>query len=175
MKMLYQDFAKKGLGVADSDYKNTVEKVAGTSYRDIYNNYIHGAIDYTALLKSSLAYIGCNLSITPSRNYHESNLGFKIRYENGVCKIDNIFPGSTAEQKGLSINDEIIAINGIQLNNDLELWGNYFKDKEIGLSVKRALGTITKVTFDAKTKSLGFKDYKIVRDDLKNENFKKWA
>ncbi len=36
MKLLYTDFAKKGKGVSDADYKAIVEKVAGASYDKIY-------------------------------------------------------------------------------------------------------------------------------------------
>lgn len=173
MKILYNDFAKKGLGVSDEDYKKTVEKVAGKTYNDIYNNFIHGAKDYTSSLKKALNYIGCDLSVTPSKIYHESHLGFKVRYENGLCKVDNIFPSSLAEEKGLSLNDEIIATNGIKINSDLELWSNYFKDEEIALSVKRELGSITKISFANQKKNLGFLDYKIVKQK-ETAGFKSW-
>lgn len=173
MKILYNDFAKKGLGVSDEDYKKTVEKVAGKTYNDIYNNFIHGAKDYTSSLKKALNYIGCDLLVTPSNIYHESHLGFKFRNENGLCKVDNIFPSSLAEEKGLSINDEIIAINGIKINSDLELWSNYFKDEEIALSVKRELGCITKISFAKQKKNKGFLDYKIVKQK-ETAGFKSW-
>ncbi|MCB9335040.1 MAG: M61 family metallopeptidase [Flavobacteriales bacterium] len=173
MKTLYQDFAKKGLGVSENDYKNVIEQTAAKSYNTIFNKLIHGKEDYTPLLKSALNYIGCDLSVTPCSNYNESSLGFKVRYENGLCKIDNIFPESISEYNGLSINDEIIAINGIKLMNDLEQWCNYFKEDEIALSVKRELGVFTKIIFTPQKKTTYFKDYKIVKQK-ENSNFKSW-
>ncbi|TXB66760.1 M61 family metallopeptidase [Vicingus serpentipes] len=173
MKTLFEDFAKKGLGVGDEDYKKVIEEVSGTSYEDIYNNYIHGNKDYTNLLKDALNYIGCELSVELSKKHNEAYLGFKVRYENGSCLIDNICHNSLAEQKGLAINDEIIAINGVKINNDLELWSNYFINEEIGLSIKRELSTITKISFIPNEKSVGFSDYKIIK--LKeNDNYTHW-
>lgn len=173
MKTLYHEFALKGKGVSDLDYKKTVEDIATVSYDTIYNNYLHGTKDYTDLLKESLDYIGCKLSIIPSTYYNESGLGIKVRNENGKCIIDNIFPDSTAEKKGVAINDEIIAINGIIVNNDFNLWSNYFQNDEIALSIKQELGTIYKVLFKPEEKGVGFSSYKIVKLQ-ENEAYNCW-
>jgi predicted metalloprotease with PDZ domain len=173
MKTLYQDYAKNGKGISDEDYKKVIEEVAGVPYGEIYNNFIHGSKDYTDNLKEALNYIGCDIEIKPTKNFNESNLGFKVRYENGACLIDNIFPNSLAEQNGLAINDEIIAINGVKIINDLELWAEYYKEESIALSVKRELGTITKVAFEMNKKVIGFSDYKIIKVK-ETDNYKHW-
>lgn len=173
MQKLYNDYALQGKGVSDTDYKNIIEEIAGTSYNEIYSNLIHGNKDYTPLLKEALTYIGCKLEIKPSVNYHEASLGFKVRIENGATIVDNIYPNSLAENLGLSANDEIIAINGIKLNQDIEHWCNYFCKDNIALSIKKELGTIYKLVFESTDKSEGFKDYKIVKDS-ENENFNTW-
>ena len=46
------------------------------------------------MLKTSLNYIGCDLSIEPSKKYNEAFLGFKVKYENNKCKVASIFPNS---------------------------------------------------------------------------------
>ena len=173
MKILYQDFAKNGKGVSDTDYKNIVEQVAETSYNEIYNNFLHGIEDYTPALKESLNYIGCDLKIEPSKNYNEANLGFTVRYENNKCIVDNIYPNSIAEENGLSINDELIAINGIKINNDLTQWSNYYRADEIALSVNRALGVIEKIKLKGTDISY-FKKYTIIKTE-ESENFKIWS
>jgi predicted metalloprotease with PDZ domain len=173
MKILYQDFAKSGRGVSDLDYKNIIEEVAGVSYDDIYNNFIHGTEDYTSKLKECLNYIGCKLKIEPSKNYNEASLGFSVRYENHLCIVDNIYPDSIAEINGLSINDELIAINGIKIVNDLSQWSEYFKDHEIALSIKRELGVIEKIKLKG-SKPIYFKELKIEKQE-NNNNFKAWS
>ncbi len=173
MKVLYTDFAKQGKGVSDSDYKNVVEQVAGVSYDDIYNNFLHGTANYTKQLTSALNYIGCDLKIEPSKKYNEAYLGFKVRYENKICIVDSIFPNSIAEENGLSINDELIAINGIKINNDITDWTSYFKNDEVALSVKRALGTIEKIRLKTSNTTY-FKKYSLVKRDESSANFNAW-
>ncbi|MGB0886480.1 MAG: M61 family metallopeptidase [Vicingaceae bacterium] len=172
MKILYQDFAKKGKGVSDLDYKTIVEQVAGTSYNEIYNNFLHGTEDYTSALQESLNYIGCDLKIEPSKNYNEAFLGFTVRYENNKCLVDNIYPNSIVEENCLSINDELIAINGIKITNNLTEWTEYFKTEEMALSVKRALGVIEKIKLPKST-TLYFKTYTIQQNE-ESDNFKAW-
>lgn len=173
MKVLYQDYAKKGKGISDSDYKHVIEQVAGISYNEIYNNFLHGTLDYTKQLHESLNYIGCNLKIEPSKNHNEAYLGFSVRYENNKCIVDNIFPDSVAEEKGLSINDELIAINGIKITNNLSQWSEYFKKDEMAFSVKRALGVIEKIKLK-ETELVYFKDYTIGKKE-ESANFKVWS
>ena len=174
MKLLYNDYAKRGIGVSDQDYKGAVEQIAGQPYNEIYNDYLHGKKDYTEKLKESLAYIGCELQIQPSKKHHEAALGFKVDYTNQTCIVSSIFTDSVAEKSGLSINDEVIAVNGIKVNNDLTAWVTYFKGEEITLSVKRELGTIERVMLQSND-AVYFKKYTIVRTVDESENFESWC
>ncbi len=178
MVYLYNEFAKKGKGISDADYKTVVEKIAGTSYNEIYNNFIHGKADYTQQLKTVLYYIGCDLKVGPSINYNESNLGFKVRYEGNSCKIDSLYPNSLAEQQGIAINDEVIAVNQIKVNNDLEHWMNYFKGEKIDLIIKKEYGKIETIQLKASTE-IYFSTYTIVKTETKEQsilqNFNVWS
>ena len=173
MKILYQDFAKKGKGVSDLDYKHTIEQVAGVSYAKIYNNFLHGTADYTEQLIESLNFIGCELKIEPSKKHNEAYLGFTVRYESSKCIVDNIYPNSIAEENGLAINDELIAINGIKIVNNLSQWSDYFKSDEIALSVKRELGVIEKIKLQ-KTEVTYFNRFTTEQKEV-NDNFKAWS
>lgn len=173
MKILYQDFAKKSKGVSNLDYKNTIEQVAGASYAKIYNNFIHGTADYTDQLIESLGFIGCELKIGPSKKHNEAYLGFTVRYENSKCMVDNIYPNSIAEDNGLAINDELMAINGIKITNDLSKWSDYFKSDEIALSVKRELGVIEKIKLIG-TEEIYFNMFTIKKIE-ESDNFKTWS
>ncbi|NQX98323.1 MAG: PDZ domain-containing protein [Flavobacteriales bacterium] len=173
MKILYQDYAKQGKGISDTDYKNVIEQVSETSYNEIYENFLHGTTDYTSQLKESLIYIGCELKIKPSKKYNEAFLGFTVRYENNKCIIDNIYPNSIAEENGISINDELIAINGVKITHNLTEWSEYFKTDEIALSVKRELGVIEKIKLKA-TGTVYFKAYTIDKKET-SSNFKAWS
>ena len=177
MKTLYTDFAKKGKGISDNDYKTVIEKISGKSYNEIYDNYLHGSKDYTTQLKISLNYIGFDLNIEPSAIINEAAFGIKVNYENFKCIVDNIYPNSVAEQNGLGINDEIIAVNGVKINNNLTEWMSYFKDEKITLSVKRELGVIERIIVK-KSKKIYFKTFSVVKHKSKNDqshqNFTAW-
>lgn len=174
MKLLYTDFAKKGKGVSDLDYKAIVEKVAGTSYDKIYTELIHGTAAFTPWLKDAANYIGCELKITPSNNYNEAKFGFKVRYENNSCIIDNIVPNAIAEKLGLAVGDEILAINNIKLVNDLEQWSNYFADEKQIITIKRALGKIENIDLKQDNK-IYINNYQLLKKSEKDTNFKEWS
>lgn len=173
MKILYTDFAKKDKGVSDADYKMVVEQVAERSYDNIYKNLIHDKKDFTHLLKDSLSYIGIDLNITPTKNFNETSLGYKVRYENGRCLVDTIFLNSIAEDQGLSVNDEIISINGYKIVNDLEQWSNYFGKDEQFLIVKKDLGLTVPILLKS-GKEAFFKTYSISEPNLKQKSFILW-
>lgn len=174
MKILYTDFAKKSKGVSDADYKAVVEKVAGTSYDKIYTDLIHGTAAFTPWLKDAVSYIGCELKITPSDSYNEAKFGFKVRYENNSCIIDNIAPNAIAEKLGLAVGDEIFAINNIKLTNDLEQWSNYFGDEKQTITIKRALGKIEAIDLKS-DKKVYFNNYELLKRNEKDPNFKEWS
>lgn len=174
MKLLYTDFAKKGKGVSDADYKVVVEQIAGSSYDKIYTDLIHGTAAFTPWLTEAANYIGCELKITSSNNYNEAKFGFKVRYENNNCIIDNIVPNAIAEKLGLAVGDEILAINNIKLANDLEQWGNYFGDDKQTITIKRALGKIENIDLK-QDKNNYFNNYKLLKQNEKSTNFKEWS
>ncbi|MEI7670147.1 MAG: M61 family peptidase, partial [Pseudomonadota bacterium] len=94
MRYLYTDFALKGKGYSDQDYKTAVEKYAGTSFDDIFNNYINKAVDYEPMLREAMQYIGCELTIHPVSKFNEHALGIKVNEVNGHCKVTHIYPAS---------------------------------------------------------------------------------
>ena len=87
--------------------------------------------------------------------------------------VDNIYPNSIAEEKGLAINDELMAINGIKIANDLSKWSDYFKSDEIALSVKRELGVIEKIKLTGAEETY-FNVFTIKKIE-ESDNFKVWS
>ncbi|MFM7683532.1 MAG: M61 family metallopeptidase [Bacteroidota bacterium] len=137
MKRLYFDFAQKGKGYTEADYRSLLESVSGVSFEDYFSNYINGTQLYDSLINESLEYLGLELIQKPSTSFAESKLGFKYLHKGKTVVIQSIFPGSPAENGGLSIGDEIITVNGNQLNSDLDKWLKYFENKDIKLSIYR--------------------------------------
>lgn len=115
MRYLNAEFALKNKGYTQNDYKFAIERFANASFDSIYSNYFFGTNDYEPLLIESLNYIGCELIKIPSAKSWESSLGIKIIELNGAFKISSVYPDSLADKAGLSINDELISINDMEL------------------------------------------------------------
>jgi len=183
MRYLYNEFALKQKGYSDSDYKGVVEHFANTSFDTIFNNYINGIADYEPLLKDAMDYVGCELVLSPSQKFHENKLGFKLLDTMAVLKISAVYPGSTADVAGLVINDELIAVNHIQLKADgtatnaLE-WLNYFGKEEILLTVSTA-GIVKQIKLKADDKNNYYKIAQIRKMQAasleQKANFELWS
>ena len=137
MKRLYFDFAQKGIGYSENDYREILEKVSGKSFEDYFLNNVNGTKPYDNLINESLEYLGLELIHKPSTSFAESKLGFRIVSKGKNAVVQSIYPGSPSAIGGLCVGDEIIALNGSQLNNDLDKWLKYFENDDLKLSVFR--------------------------------------
>ena len=135
MRYLYFEFAKKGKGYSEADYKGVVEHMANVSFDDFFAKYVNGVNPYEPILREMLDYIGCELKTSRSRKYYEAYYGIKLLENNPVAKISAVYPGSVADMAQLKVNDEIIAINGIQLKGDFAEWTKYFAGQNVDLMV----------------------------------------
>ncbi len=126
MKRLYYNFAQNNKGYTEKDFIDQLENICGYSFQDFFNDYVHGTTPYETILLESLDFIGLELIQTPSNSYSEANLGMKTVHQSNHLLISAIYPGSPAEMAGLSLGDELIAVNKIKLNNDLDACLNYF-------------------------------------------------
>jgi predicted metalloprotease with PDZ domain len=183
MRYLYTEFALKNKGYSDADYKGIVEHFANASFDEFFNNYINGTHDYEPLLKNAMDYIGCELSFTPSIKFHESRLGFKVIDNAGTLKSNAIYPGSLADISGLTINDEILAVNHIQVKSDgggvaFSEWCNYFSEDEITLTVSTN-GIIKQLKLKSDLNKTYYKSAKIQKKQIVDEqqklNFEAWS
>jgi predicted metalloprotease with PDZ domain len=140
MRHLNEEFALKRKGYSDQDYKGLVEHYANQSFDDLFTNYFNGIYDYEPMLLEAMDYVGCELVKQNPVKYHEHALGIKTSDVGGVCKVAAVYPGSTADKGGVSINDDILIINNIQVKPDssgtnFSEWCNYFSGKKIELTV----------------------------------------
>lgn len=133
MKRLYFEFPMQGKGISESDYKTTLENVSGISFDSFFSDFIHGTNPYESILTESLEYLGLELTHKPASLYSEGRLGMKLLPLGKSFYLTAMYPGGPAELGGLRIGDEIIAVNGHLLNNDIESWFAYFDEdiKEI--------------------------------------------
>lgn len=135
MHRLWTEFASKGKGYTEADYKRLVEEESGADFNYYWNNFFYKANSYEAIISEALDVIGCTLERVPARRHHERLYGFKVNEPAGITKVSEIYYGSPAEVAGLAVGDEVLAVNGMQVRADMSEWVNFFGGTETELVV----------------------------------------
>ena len=116
MRIIYNDFAISGY--SEENYKKAAEAVAGISLDSFFKSFVYGVTDYEPMLHHCFGYIGCEMTKIPVPTYRERIFGIKSINENGKAKIKSVAPGSPAFVAGLAKDDEVVAVNGIKVDNN---------------------------------------------------------
>ncbi|MCG3165276.1 MAG: hypothetical protein POELPBGB_01038 [Bacteroidia bacterium] len=178
LRKLYNDFGKKGIGYTEEDYRKALETVAGTSFADFFVRYYNGTESYEPLLRETFAYVGLEIKDSRSKFYFENRFGFKAENKrSGALMITEIAPNSIADKAGLSEGDELVAVNGIKLLNNLKEWLKYFQEETVRLTVLRASET-REVSLTPTTERY-YRTYWPAKmreaTEVQKENYKKWT
>ncbi len=187
MRKLYNDFGKKGIGYTEDDYKKAIETVAGATNSkkvwsggdaDFFDLFYNGTQNYEPLLREVFAYVGLEIKDSRSKFYFENRFGFKAENKrSGALMITEVAPNSIADRAGLSEGDELVAVNGIKLLNNLKEWLKYFEEETVTLSVLRA--SETKAVALTPSNERYYRTYwpSKLRDasNEQKENYKKWT
>lgn len=114
MQKLYTDFYKKSdVGFTEDEFQTTLESFIGEDMDWFIKNYVYDTetVDYKTFFD------GIGVNIYNSTPGFEAFLGIRTRNSNGKLKITSVFKGSAAEAQGLSVNDELIAVNGFRVDD----------------------------------------------------------
>ncbi|MFN6380209.1 MAG: M61 family metallopeptidase [Flavobacteriales bacterium] len=112
MRLMYERFGKKQLGYTSNDYKKLIEEVAGQSADFIFEKLVYGTEDYLPYIIEALKHFGYVLMEQASSKASEHHFGFSLDENAGKPTVTYILENSPADQCGLWIGDEIVAING---------------------------------------------------------------
>jgi len=176
MRDLYYEFYKKNRGYTENDYRQLLEKYSGISLESYFRNLVNGTESYLPLSEECLSYIGYEIFEKDSSNFIELNLGFKISEQADKTVVSLVYPGSDASSAGITINDQVVAVNGIAIKNDLHKWMNHLKTGQTVFTVVRT-GIKTEITVQDSGKKW-FKVYSIHSKNEKSQeektNFESW-
>jgi predicted metalloprotease with PDZ domain len=117
MKLLFKKFYKdQNRGYSDAEFKEGLEKVAGTKLDDFYRDYVYGTVspDYNKYL----GYAGLKLT-NLNAGLTEGILGATTQNQGGKVIVTNVTRDGSAWKGGLNVNDEIISLNGYRVTDDL--------------------------------------------------------
>jgi predicted metalloprotease with PDZ domain len=145
MRTLYNDFAQKNKGYTEEDYLNIVNTLTGKDYRDFFEKYMWGLEPIEPALEDALRQIGCKMVLTPSKKLNEGKLGFRLKEDTPLkCTVAAVAPDSPADIAGLSINDDILSVNGLQVNdNSMEGVLKLNDEEPVIMEIARAKRIIT--------------------------------
>lgn len=113
MRKLYNDFYKKNdVGFTEAEFQATLESFIGEDMSWFIDNYVYDTetVDYKRFFD------GIGVNIYNSTPGFEAFLGLRTKNTNGKLVITSVFKGSAAEAQGLSVNDELIAVNGFRVD-----------------------------------------------------------
>lgn len=177
-RALYNDFAKKGKGYSEQDMISLCENAAGVSLNDFFKKYVYGTEDFEPMLKECFEYVGVEMKKSASAYINESRFGFKTLEHAPLTKVTIVAPFSPAWKAGMSTGDDIMAVNGYSLKNDLNNWLNYFNDQDISLTVSSQGKIKTLILPGKKSSNTFFDNHKLMlKSDAsasQKENFRKW-
>lgn len=168
MRLLNDEFAKKGKGYTEADYRSLIERVSGTDFSALFDNYVNTAADYRSILEDALHYIGHALITRPSSRPQEHYFGFKVAEPGGITRVTAVHPGSPAEAAGLAVNDDILGVNGMPVKADLAEWLRYFGRRPAELVVSSA-GRVQHITVPPADQGF-YPVYKVQKQDKMDEN-----
>ena len=136
MKELYNEFALKGNGYSEDDFRNICVKYGGLKVSEIFENHIYGTEDYIPTLKSALEVVGINLEEKNNTNLSAQYFGFIAVKENGKIIIKKVEPKSVSDKNGIAPEDEITKVNGKEIEGKLS---DILKNckKEITFTIKK--------------------------------------
>lgn len=126
LKYLYQTFYKKqNRGFTEKEFNEAVHKVCGVSMNEWLQRcvYTTQSPDY----ESALNYVGLTLKNTAS---NKLSMGITTKVEGGKTLVKFVEINRPASKAGISVNDEIIAINGYRVNGDPDDFALRFKENE---------------------------------------------
>lgn len=142
MKRLYYNFALQGKGVSEADYRELLVSLGGEEIHTLLDEHCYGTRPFESILTDAFEYLGIEFLHKPAASYSASRCGLKALGEKNT--VTAIYPGSTADMGELQIGDSILAVNGCEVNNDLDKWLKYFDDETKVLTVQRH-GLITEI------------------------------
>lgn len=134
--LLYERYGKQNKGYTEQSVQELVNEVAGKNLGEFFKTYVYGTGDFEIPLKECLTYLGIELVKGDSPFEAEHRFGFKTVDNGFFSKVSLVAPYSPAWKAGLFAGDEIMAVNGMVLKNNLNNWLLYFSgEEEIELSV----------------------------------------
>ncbi|MCJ8167386.1 PDZ domain-containing protein [Pontibacter sp. E15-1] len=118
MRYMYNRYYKKlGRGFEEAEFKEALEKVSGRNMDAFFKDFVNGTKtpDYNSYFDAA----GLRL-VNVNDGINAASWGASTAVSDGKVLVRGVNRGSSAYEGGLNVNDEIVAINGYRVGNDLD-------------------------------------------------------
>lgn len=120
MRYLYAEFYKKNRNYTPEDFQRAAELVAGASLENFFTRYVRGReeLDYNASLNMvglQLGAVGQSVVSPIERPY----FGADLAQEGDRLMVRRVYSDSAAYDQGLNAGDQIVALDGTRVNQQL--------------------------------------------------------
>lgn len=135
MKYMYDTYYKvKKRGYTDEEFKQGLEKFAGRDLSDFYNKYIYGTagIDYNKYL----GYVGYQITDDLQLS-NDPSLGITTKTAGNKITVTSVLRGGAGWVDGISVNDEITAIDGANVTDAAAMLNDKKPGDKITITVNR--------------------------------------
>ncbi len=138
LRLLWSEYAAKGIGFPEGRYEEACSEVAGASLHGFFEKYIRGTeeLNYNRYLAAA----GLHLVPKPPKEGEaavKSWLGFRTEKKEGRTLIAGVLAGSPAQRAGLHAGDELLALGGHKV--DHESWEKRLEEKRAGEKLEVAI------------------------------------
>ena len=169
LRLLWHKYGKANEGYDIVEFKDLAEQIAKKELHNFFDDCIYGTVGLEQWVKESFEYVGCELQTAYPIHPSEQIWGFKTLFQRDHYVITQIAPSSPASL-GCSIDDEIIAVNGIRARqNNLE--DMLYNQENIALCLSRK-DRLVFCNLKVEEEKQYFKSYKIKKNLDANEQQK---
>jgi predicted metalloprotease with PDZ domain len=116
MRYLYAEFYRKNRNFTPQDFQRAAETMAGASLENFFSRYVRGReeLDYNA----SLGVVGRQLGVTdPTKPPVERAVfGADLAQEGDRLVVRRVYSGTAAYDQGLNAGDQVVALDGMRVN-----------------------------------------------------------
>lgn len=117
MRQLYQQYYKKlDRGYTEAEFKQAAENMVGGKLDAFFNDYVYGT--QTPDYATYFSYAGLRFT-DQNANQPIASLGTKVTLAAGKQIVTAVTRDGSAWQGGLNVNDELLALNGYRLTDDI--------------------------------------------------------
>jgi len=179
MRMLYTDFYKRGRNYTPADFQKVCETLAGGSLEQFFARYVRGReeLPYNEFLAAAGLQLNTTgegeMMVPPAFSY----LGAELEETNGIVTVTRVPAGTPAYEQGLNAKDQILALDGVRVNQ--ELLETLIRQKPIGSVVRLTVFRNDDLrTLEIKLGSRVIVPYRIFqlpsRTDLQRQIYESW-